>query len=185
MINHLPSISAPRLALEPHKMWFVCFLSKALFIKIKSLQEFYKSYVIPTKILICITEFLETLRKWPHTMKLKQFMNSVGNMQICRAVHPLTPSPTSPALLPDSSVSGTPVIPTTRRISPWPRPDSKDLPCSRPILFLPHSNICLPLSSLFLSLFCLSRQLVTHTSTCQTLPDNRAEMKWDCFAGTC
>lgn len=113
---------------------------------------------------MCITQVLQTLRKQLHTVKLKQFINSVGNAQLCRVVHPSTSSPTRSlcAPLPDSSVSGTPVIPTTRDVSPSPLPTLWTHPRS---VFSLQKSICLPclpLSSLFLSLLCLPRQLVTH-----------------------
>lgn len=101
-----------------------------------------------------------------HDEERKQFLNSAGNsqsldLQRCAAIHPSSP----PRLFcfRDSCNS-----PHWVCVSPAPLENSKAVPCSGPIpgvlcttasstqKYLP------PLSSLFLSLFCLPRQLVTH-----------------------
>lgn len=101
-----------------------------------------------------------------HDEERKQFLNSAGNsqsldLQRCAAIHPSSP----PRLFcfRDSCNS-----PHWVCVSPSPLENSKAVPCSGPIpgvlcttasstqKYLP------PLSSLFLSLFCLPRQLVTH-----------------------
>lgn len=101
-----------------------------------------------------------------HDKKRKQFLNSAGNsqsidLQRCAAIHPSSP----PRLFcfRDSCNS-----PHWVCVPPSPLENSKAVPHSGPnpgVLCTPASSTqkyLPPLSSLFLSLFCLPRQLVTH-----------------------
>lgn len=111
-----------------------------------------------------------TQRTASHNEELKQFMNSVGNVQICRVLHPSTPSPTRSLCAPLSDScfrdSCNSHHQTCLSITPTQQQGLATLwthPRSFVHYYFFHTRvICLPRSSLFFSLFCLPRQLATH-----------------------
>lgn len=108
-------------------------------------------------------------------------INSEGSLQICRDAHPLTPDPKALVCSPPRLMC----FRDSCNSHLHPYPDAGIIHTLDLVLCtaIPHWNICFLLSSLFLSLFCLPRQLVT--STCYTLQDRNEVglLCWDMLEG--